>query len=133
MVVAPRDIVGKAYEALNARDMDGLLALLDEDVEWVNAPYAVEPGTRRGHDGFRTAVGNLWATFGDITFALGSVEEAGPRVLVQARAHATGLSGGSEVHGQRHHVWTLDAEKVVRFEWFNSRAEALAAAGAGER
>jgi len=133
-VVAGADVVGKAYEALNARDVDGLLALLHEDVEWVNAPDAVEPGIRRGHDGFRTAVESVWTTFGDFTYALGTVEEAGARVLVQANLRAAGRAGRTEVREQRHHVWTVRAGRIARFEWFNSRAEALAAVGLeGER
>ena len=128
-MVAGTDVVRQAYEALNARDIEGLLALLHEDVEWVNAPDAVEPGTRRGHDGFRTAVENVWATFGDLTYALGAIEEVGPRVLVQANLRAAGRAGRTEVREQRHHVWTVRADRIARFEWFNSRAEALAAAG----
>ena len=131
-VAGGSEIVAKAYEALNARDMDALLALLDEDVEWVNAPDAVDPGIRRGHDGFRTAVENAWAAFGNFEYDLASVEAAGPRVLVQATLSAS--SGGMELTEQTHHVWTVRADRIVRFEWFNSRAEAVAAVrGEAER
>ena len=40
------------YEVWDAQDLDGVFALLDPEFEWVNPGYAVEPGIRRGHDGF---------------------------------------------------------------------------------
>jgi len=58
-------------------------------------------------------------------------EEAGARVLVQANLRAAGRAGRTEVREQRHHVWTVRAGRIARFEWFNSREEALAAFDSG--
>jgi len=37
-------------DAWNRQDIEVILALTDPEAEYVNAPTAVEPGTRRGHD-----------------------------------------------------------------------------------
>jgi ketosteroid isomerase-like protein len=45
------EIVHRALAAWNGRDMEAILALTDPEVEYVNSPTAVEPGTRWGHAG----------------------------------------------------------------------------------
>ena len=42
------EIVRRALDAWNRRDLDTLIAAADPGIEYVNAPTAVEPGTRRG-------------------------------------------------------------------------------------
>ena len=44
------EIVRRLVDAWNRQDLEGILALIDPEAEYVNAPNAVEPGTRRGHD-----------------------------------------------------------------------------------
>ncbi|MEK6271177.1 MAG: nuclear transport factor 2 family protein [Actinomycetota bacterium] len=41
-------IVRRSVDAWNRRDEEEMLALIDPEAEFVNAPNAVEPGTRRG-------------------------------------------------------------------------------------
>jgi ketosteroid isomerase-like protein len=43
-------LVHRAVDAWNRRDIEDLLALSDPEIEYVNSPTAVEPGTRRGSD-----------------------------------------------------------------------------------
>ena len=62
------EIVHRVIDAWNRQDIEGILALTDPEAEYVNAPTAVEPGTRRGHEGLfavvLNAVGELawWAS-----------------------------------------------------------------------
>ena len=42
------EIVRRFYDAWNRRDEEALLALVDPEVEYVNSPTAIEPGTRHG-------------------------------------------------------------------------------------
>jgi hypothetical protein len=42
-----------AVDAWNRQDIEGILAFADPEIEYVNAPGAVEPGTKRGRDGMR--------------------------------------------------------------------------------
>jgi ketosteroid isomerase-like protein len=40
------EIVRQILDAWNRRDIEGRIALVDPEVEYVNSPTAVEPGTR---------------------------------------------------------------------------------------
>ena len=42
---------------------EAAVAFISDDFEWVNPPYAVEPGTKYGHAGWRAAGENLAAAF----------------------------------------------------------------------
>lgn len=46
----PDELVRAFFEAWNQRDVETIRALAHEDVEYVNPPMALEPGTRHGRD-----------------------------------------------------------------------------------
>jgi len=96
-------------------------------VEWVNPPYAIEPGTRAGHEGFAGAVANTRATFPALEYAVEGMRTIGHDVVVTARFRGNSEASG-ELSLRRFHVWTLRDGKVSRFCWFSTEAEALAAA-----
>jgi ketosteroid isomerase-like protein len=54
------------------------------------------------------------------------------RVVVKSRSIATGQTTGVMIAALVAHVWTIRGGKVVRFETFGSREEALEAAGLSE-
>src|SRR2546429_6084141 len=47
------------YEAWERKGFGVVLELMDPSIEYVTPPYAVEPGTRRGHEGFSTAAQSI--------------------------------------------------------------------------
>ena len=59
------EIVRRMNDAWNSRDLEATLALADPDVEYVNSPTAVEPGTRRGHEGLTTVLQAQWEMLTD--------------------------------------------------------------------
>jgi len=120
-------VVRQVYDALSRADMDAAVEWMTADVEFVNPHDAVEPGTRRGHDGFRAAIANMRATFPVFAYSVATLEERGDRVIASATFRARSEAQETDISALRHHVWTMRDGKVVRFEWFNSREEALAA------
>jgi ketosteroid isomerase-like protein len=58
MPAAPHDLIRRAYDAFNARDIDAVLAVLHPDVDW---PNAWEGGRVRGHDEVRDYWTRQWA------------------------------------------------------------------------
>jgi ketosteroid isomerase-like protein len=74
--------------------------LLADDIEWVNAKEAIEPGTRKGVEAFGEAAAGVASTFEDTRIEFERFVDAGDR-------------DGT----------------AVRFQWFNDAGEALAAAG----
>jgi ketosteroid isomerase-like protein len=60
------EIVRAIYAAWNREQFPGPLELLDPDIEYVNPPDAVEPGTRRGLEEFERATAKTmegWETW----------------------------------------------------------------------
>ena len=70
---------------------------------WGNPQYAVEPGTRRGRPSSSVVVTGRWA--------------------------GKGTGSGVRLETPFSSALTLRNGKVVRYEWFRDKAEALEAAG----
>jgi ketosteroid isomerase-like protein len=127
------EIARDGFAALARGDFDSFRAFLDEDVEWVNPSYAVEPGTRHGPGEFGDALGRMRASFGDVQVEIDEVMEAGDQDVVVS-GHWTGKGTGSGVPMETafSSVLTLRDGKIVRYQWFRRRAEALEAVGLSE-
>jgi ketosteroid isomerase-like protein len=126
------EVVRDGFDGLARGDFESFFAFLDEDVEWVNPAYAVEPGTRRGIGEFREALESLRASSRDIRVEVDEVIEAGDCVVVAGRWTVEVTGGGVPVEAAFSSGLTLRDAKVVRYEWFRERAEALEAVGLSE-
>jgi ketosteroid isomerase-like protein len=122
------ELVRRLYDAWLERGFGVVPELMDPEVEYVNPPYAVEPGTRRGYDEFAAAADAVKAVYGDYIVSPIEVHDLGNRVVV--RAHVTTESKGNAVPiaAQRGYVFDVHDGRITRFMWFNDPAEALAAA-----
>jgi uncharacterized protein len=103
--------------------------LLDPEIEWVNPPEAVEPGTRRGIDAFAAAAESVSETFDGVGVEIDELLDAGNRVVVVATLHGRGRGSGADVERRQGYIWTIRDGKAIRFEWFTSADDALTAAG----
>ena len=106
--------------------------LLAEDVEWVNPPEAVEPGTRRGADSFNQAVANVFATWDDVRFDIERVVDNDDHVVVLGKMHGHIHGPGMEVDSPHGEIWSFRDGLVTRMRWTNTHREALEAAGVRE-
>lgn len=127
------EIVRKVYEAWQGgQPATAPLAFLGEDFEYVNPPYAVHPGTRRGKEGWTAATQNLSDSFENWAHRPGETIDAGNRIVVMTTFCARGRGSSIDLEKFEPHVWTLRDRKVIRFEWFNDREEAIRAVGLAE-
>ncbi len=101
--------------------------LIDEDLEYVNPPYAVESGTRQG----RSALRKIRDVYPDFRVEPERFIDAGDDVVVIGIARGTSVSG-AEAQWRQGYVWTVASGQAVRFRWFNHPAEALEAVGLRE-
>jgi ketosteroid isomerase-like protein len=102
--------------------------LIAEDLKYVNPSYAVEPGTLTG----RKSLTLVRDTYEDFSIRVERFIDAGDDVVVLARYTASGRGSGVQLEGEHGYVWTVRDGQAVRFRWFSSHAEALAAAGLSE-
>ena len=101
---------------------------LADDMEYVNPTYAVEPGTRVGAKTF----GIVRETYPDFQLNVERlVDTDGDDVVVLGRYTASGGASGVSLEGEHGYVWTIRDGLAVRFQWYQSHDEALAAAGVG--
>jgi ketosteroid isomerase-like protein len=75
------EIVHRALAAWNGRDIEALLALTDPEVEYVNSPTAVEPGTRWGRKSFERVIRAQWETLSDARWEVDRLYERGDEIV----------------------------------------------------
>jgi ketosteroid isomerase-like protein len=98
------------------------------DIEYVNPPDAVEPGTRRGREAFAA----IRDAYDDVRVEPETLIKAGADVVVIARITGTGRGSGVGIDQRQGYIWTIHDGKAVRFRWFNKPEQALEAAGLRE-
>jgi ketosteroid isomerase-like protein len=110
---------------------DSVAHLLDPDFEYVNPPYAVEPGVRRGRTELDKVREQMREIYPDFHFEAERFLDAGEDVVIVGVARGTSVSG---VDAQWHqgYVYAIRAGKLIRFRWFNQPSEALKAVGLEE-
>jgi ketosteroid isomerase-like protein len=102
---------------------------LDEEVEWVNPPDAVETGTRRGREAFLRASRSTGEAFDETQVVPQKWIDAGDQVVLLCDWVVRGRASGLERRQPQGHVWTLRDGKAIRFAWFNDQALAMNEAG----
>jgi ketosteroid isomerase-like protein len=119
------ELVRRIYElwSRNERARD----LISPELEYINPPYAVESGTRRG----RKALGMIREVYPDFRVEPERFIDAGENVVVIGTARGTTASG-IEAQWRQGYVWTVRGGKAVAFRWFNQPEEALEAVGLDE-
>ena len=103
--------------------------LLADDVEWVNPPEAVEPGSRRGADAFNEAIAHIYEGWEESHFEPERVVEDGDRLIALGVLQVRGREVGVDISREHGQIWTFRDGRAARVCWFNSHAETLAAAG----
>ena len=98
---------------------------MDPEIEWVNPPDAVEAGTRRGTEGFAHAQSSVGRAYSAIDFEVERQREAEDTVAVIVQMLYRGRGSGIEVRQRLGLAFTLNDEKVLRFEWSRQPEELL--------
>lgn len=106
-------LLRRAYEAFNARDIDGALALMHRDVDW---PNGMEGGREVGRDAVRA----YWTRqFGLIDSHVAPVrfsEDADGRIVVVVDQVVRDLAGTLLSEQRVQHVYTLRDGLVARMD-----------------
>jgi ketosteroid isomerase-like protein len=127
------EVVRRIYErGLLDQGPEPFLALATPDVEWVNPPEAVDPGTRHGKAEVAQAVRNMTESFDAQRHELHQVFDAGDTVVAWVSFRTRSRGSDTEVVQREAHTWTLRDGMVARYEWGRDLGEALRAAGLEE-
>jgi uncharacterized protein len=108
------------YAALNRNDLDAVMALCDDGVEWINPQDAAESGTRVGTVAFRDALEALQAGFAGFRCDIEGLTQAGDTVAVVARSTGSGRLSSIPFAAVQGHLFTLRGGRIARFRWFRT-------------
>jgi ketosteroid isomerase-like protein len=126
--------VRRLYAAINerfaARDLEGLVALYDPEVELLPSTSAlVEGGSYRGLDGVRRYFANMLDLYEIYRLELDDVREAVGCVVALGRWHALGRGSGIDLETAIGWVVRLRGERILGVLSFREPADALRAGG----
>jgi ketosteroid isomerase-like protein len=128
------ELVLRGFEAFARDDLDGVMELMDPDVEWapVIAPMlGVEPV--RGKDALRRFfTRDLVEGFDDFEARPLSIEDLGDNVLVNIGYVARGRASGVPVSLETFALIVMRGGKLTSLRDYDTKAEALEAAGLSE-
>ena len=129
------EVVRRIFDAVARRDAPTILRLYDPEVEiGFTAGTLMDrmggAGSYQGHEGLRSFDRELREAFEDFETNCEELIDAGQRVVSVSRYRARGRRSGLVVDGPpQFGVWTISKGQVVRVDWFDTRDEALEAAG----
>jgi ketosteroid isomerase-like protein len=127
------EIVRHVYESgLIDRDPEELLKLATPDIEYVNPPYAVEPGIRRGLVAVAKAMRGFAEVWEESRHELHELFDCGDIVVAAVSWHTRSRGSEQELVQEEAHSWMLRDGRIARFEWGLDLAKALEAAGLEE-
>ena len=121
------EIVRRAYDALNRRDLEAT-----REFTHPNAVFRTTVETFRGHDGLTEWVRKVDEILEGYRLTVDEIIDAGDRVLAFTHQSARGKGSGIEIEHHVAHVWTIQDGRVTAFQAFTDRSEALEAVGLRE-
>jgi ketosteroid isomerase-like protein len=80
-----QEAVHRVVGLWNGHDMEGVLALTDTEVEYVNSPTAVEPGTREGREALKSVFRDQWEMLADASWEIDRLYERGEEIVSLGR------------------------------------------------
>lgn len=125
------DVVRRAWEASDRRDTEALFALYDPAIVW-QVHYGPISGSYLGHDGVRQFF-REWTDALD-TFHVRAEEfiDAGDCVVIDVRVWARGKGSGAEAEMPQGQLCRVRNGLLTRIELFETKEQALEAAGLEE-
>ena len=120
-------LIAEGLRRMNEGDLDGMLELLDPEVEWRAIPGPAGADLYKGHDGVRKFVGEwleAWETFEQ---RLVDIRTEGEWAIARAMIRTRGGISGIEFETEVTYVMQRRGEKLLRMEMFPTYEEGLAA------
>jgi ketosteroid isomerase-like protein len=121
------------FEALNRGDLDGAVAHLPADfvADW-SASLAPESGIYRGRDEVRRVFEWSTESWSGFEYFEDEIVDAGDQVVRVGGVRARGKGSGAEVMAHGAQLWTFRQGGPVSVRLYQSKDEALEAAGLSE-
>jgi ketosteroid isomerase-like protein len=129
------EIARRMLDAWNRQDIEGILALTDPEAEYINAPTAVEPGTRRGHDEIVAVFRKQWEILSDAVQEIDRFHDRGDEIITVGRVSRTMPGSYARITNPLLMSWKFRDGKLIRLEQLGAGPDfpdALKSAGLSE-
>ena len=124
------ELVREAAEAFRVRDIAGLLAFIDPEIESHVSPPLMNAGTWTGHAGFLAMAAGWEEPWSEISYETGEIETPNDdHVLAHIHQSATGAGSGVPVELDVVYMVELRDGLAIRMHIYPDRKSALAAVG----
>lgn len=124
------EIVREWMRACTGGDIDAALDLVDPQFEMTEASSLPGAHSLRGHDALRRYFSGWQRNWSDWSWQAQEVIDVPPdKVIVDARLSLRGLRSTAWVERRWAYVFQLQRGKLIRQDGYDTRAEALNAAG----
>jgi ketosteroid isomerase-like protein len=107
------ELLQRAYDAFNRRDLDAALATMIPDVTW---PNGMEGGTVHGHDGVRAYWTRQWGLLDPHVDPVTFRDESDGRIAIEVHQVVRDLSGKVIVDRMVEHVYSLQGGLISSME-----------------
>jgi ketosteroid isomerase-like protein len=126
------ETVRRAHQALNAGEIDALIALCGPDFRLDMSDRVFNPAVYHGHEGIRAFYAEVMDVWESFTWDVREIEAH--EGLVVAFLESTGKARGSGLELDRRSamVWRVDGATARSLTFYRDPAEAVAAARAGK-
>jgi ketosteroid isomerase-like protein len=123
------EVVERWYEAYNARDLEGALALMDPKVSLTSAGMSgVEGSEHVGHAGMRRYFADLWETWDDPRVVVEQCLDRGDAVVMLGHTTGRGRLSGIDLDFPVAAVVEVRDGLIFRYRTYRDWEEALAVA-----
>jgi ketosteroid isomerase-like protein len=127
------EVVRQSFEAIGRWDIDMVLELYDENVEFQPLTGTrVESGGYNGHAGVRAYFEEVAEVWSEMLPRVEDVRTVGDEVVVLGGCAVRGRGSGVESDTPMAWVITVRDGKVLRHRGYHTRGDALEAVGLGE-
>jgi hypothetical protein len=107
------ELLRSMYDAFNARDIDGVLAAMTDDVDW---PNAWEGARVHGHEEVRDYWTRQWAAIDPRVTPVGFTPTGDGRTVVEVEQVIRDLDGEVVGSGTVLHIYTMQSGLVARMD-----------------
>ena len=129
MSQANLEIVGRAMDAYNARDLTAYLAEISDSVRFQSRFSAIDSVIYNGHADMRRYFANLDEVWSRYEMQLERMVPEGNQVAALCHLYAVGRDSDIELEEYPGVVFTIEAGTIVAMTSYSTHAETLAAIG----
>jgi ketosteroid isomerase-like protein len=126
------EVVRRAFERFNRRDLAGAIDVFEPDAEWVPYLAALEEEIYRGRDDIERMWREVLTDVPDFRIESVRIVAESNCVVFEVEFRGAGKASGADIRTRVYQSASFRNRKVVRVQGFRTAAEALEAVGLRE-